>query len=72
MKQAYETPKIKRGDFSYIKGEESHLARRRMILKDHPEIAKLLDDKRPNTIIVASVVICISMANCYMMKVLIY
>ena len=36
IQNAYDTPKKWRKEFTYIKGEESHLARRRMILKDHP------------------------------------
>ena len=39
-------------------------------MKDHPEIAKLLADDKPYTIIIALAVITMAMANCYWAKVL--
>ena len=66
LDQAYETPKTFRSDYSYVKGEESHLVRRRMILKDHPEVAKLLVEDKPYTILIALGVIAFMLTNCYL------
>jgi hypothetical protein len=70
LDQAYSTPKKFKTDFSYLKGEESHLVRRRLILKDHPSIAKLLVDDKPYTIIIALVIIAFCLLNCYWAKVI--
>jgi hypothetical protein len=40
-----------------------------MILKDHPEIAKLLVEDKPYTIIIALAIIVFMLANCYWSKV---
>lgn len=40
-----------------------------MILKDHPEIAKLLVEDKPYTIIIALAIIAFMLANCYWSKV---
>ena len=52
-----------------MQGEESHLVRRRMILKAHPEIAKLLVEDKPYTIIVSLSVTALMLTNCYLSKV---
>ena len=59
-----------KSDFTYIKGIESHLIRRKMILTKYPQIAKLLVPDKPWTIIIAFGVILLSMANCYWARVL--
>ena len=50
-----------KSDFTYIKGIESHLIRRKMILTKYPQIAKLLVPDKPWTIIIAFGVILLSM-----------
>jgi hypothetical protein len=41
-----------------------------MILKDHPEVAKLLVEDKPYTILIALGVIAFMLTNCYLSKVL--
>jgi len=67
----YDMSKQPKSDFSYVKGLESHLVRRKMILKDHPEISKLQVPEKPWTILIALGVIFLSMLNCYWGKVII-
>lgn len=69
MDQAYESAKERREDYTYIQGEESHLRRRRMILKAHPEIAKLLVEDKPYTILISLGFILMNMSVCYWIKV---
>lgn len=65
----YDPSKGVKSDFSYVKGVESHLLRRKMILSKYPQIAKLLVADKPWTILIAIGVIMVSMANCYWAKV---
>lgn len=39
-----------------------------MILKDHPQIAKLLVEDKPYTILIALAVIAVAMTNCYLSR----
>jgi hypothetical protein len=68
----YDPVKGPKSDFTYIKGVESHLLRRKMILTKYPQIAQLLIPNKPYTIIIALGVILVSMLNCLWAKVLPY
>jgi len=72
MHTSYKTSRKPKTDYTYIKGEESHLVRRRMILKAHPEIATLLVDDQTYTYIVALACISLNLLNCYLSRVNIY
>jgi len=72
MHTSYKTSRKPKTDYTYIKGEESHLVRRRMILKAHPEIATLLVDDQTYTYIVALACISLNLFNCYLSRVNIY
>ncbi len=65
----YDASTGQKDDFTYIKGVESHLIRRKMILTKYPQIAKLLVADKPYTIIIALGVITLALANCYWAKV---
>jgi hypothetical protein len=45
------------------------MRRRKMILADHPQIAKLLVADKPYSIILASILIPIALTVCYLVKV---
>jgi hypothetical protein len=65
----YDTSKGAKSDFTYIKGIESHLIRRKIILTKYPQIAQLLIPDKPYTILIALGLILLSLANCYWAKV---
>lgn len=65
----YALSKGVKSDFSYVKGLESHLLRRKMILQKYPQIAKLLVPDKPYTIWIAFGVMLAAMINCYWAKV---
>ena len=66
----YDHSKSTKSDFTYVQGLESHLLRRKMILKDHPEVSRLLVPDKPWTILVALGVISLALLVCYWAKVL--
>ena len=69
MEKIYQTPTPFKKEYTYVKGEESHLVRRRMIMKDHPEIAALLVDNQPYTIIISLSLVTLNLAIAYAVKV---
>lgn len=58
----YDLNKSPKSRFGQVRGLESHLVRRKMILRDHPEIAKLLVSDKPWTILIALGVIAVAVA----------
>ena len=56
-------------DYGEVWGSESHARRRKMILKRHPEVAKLLEPTRPYSIILAFFTIAFGMTVTYYAKV---
>jgi hypothetical protein len=65
----YDHSKGVKQDFTYVKGLESHLLRRKMILTKYPQVAQLLIPDKPYTIIIAVAVILVMLANGYWAKV---
>lgn len=56
-------------NYGEVWGSESHARRRKMILKRHPEVAKLLEPTRPYSIILAFFTIAFGMTVTYYAKV---
>lgn len=67
----YDPSKRDRTDFTYVKGLESHLVRRKMILTKYPQVAKLLIADKPYTIYITFGLILLMMLNGYWAKVFI-
>ena len=65
----YDPSKGVRTDFSYVKGLESHLVRRKMILTKYPQVAKLLIADKLYTIYITFGLILLMMVNGYWAKV---
>lgn len=65
----YDPSKGIKSDYTYVKGLESHLLRRKMILTKYPQIAQLLIADKPYTIIITVVLILFMMINGYWAKV---
>jgi hypothetical protein len=65
----YDKSKSVKSDFTYIKGIESHLIRRKAILTKYPQIAQLLIPDKPYTVLIALSLILLSLVNCYWAKV---
>jgi hypothetical protein len=66
----YDHSKGVRQDYTYVKGLESHLLRRKMILTKYPQVAQLLIADKPYTILITLALILLMMANGYWAKVL--
>lgn len=67
--QFYEFDKVKKTEYGYVYGTESHTRRRKMILERHPEVAKLLVHTKPYSIILAFIIITFSLTVTYFVKV---
>lgn len=65
----YEYEKTPKADFSYVFGPESHLTRRKLILEQHPEIAKLLVPSKPYSVILALILVPLNLFLAYLVKV---
>lgn len=68
----YDPSKGVRSDFTYVKGLESHLVRRKMILTKYPQVAKLLIADKPYTILITFGLILFMLVDGYWAKVLAY
>jgi hypothetical protein len=66
----YDHSKGVRQDYNYVKGLESHLLRRKMILTKYPQVAQLLVVDKPYTIIITLAIILLMLVNGYWAKVL--
>jgi hypothetical protein len=56
-------------DFGEVWGQESHLRRRKFILEDHPEIAKLLLPTKPYSMMLCLTLLFVGLGVCYLVKV---
>jgi sphingolipid 4-desaturase/C4-monooxygenase len=65
----YDPSKEGKSDFTYVKGLESHLLRRKMILDKYPQIAKLLVPNKLTTIYITLALVLFMILNCYWAKV---
>lgn len=65
----YEDEKGAKIDYTYISGPESHLIRRKAILQQHPEIAKLLQPSKPYSMILAVLLVSLNLYLAYLVKV---
>lgn len=55
-------------DFGEVWGQESHLRRRKFILEDHPEIAKLLLPTKPYSMMLCLTLLFVGLGVCYLVK----
>lgn len=65
----YDASKSVKSDYTYIKGLESHLVRRKMILTKYPQIAQLLIADKPYTILITLALIAFMLINGFWAKV---